>query len=81
MFTGPCFPDLPGGDCWPRDGGGRHRGCFPSQELERLRRGRTSADKQLRRAGARAVRGHGTAGAVARFMDVMVELGRQVARG
>jgi hypothetical protein len=31
----PCFPDLPGGRCWPQDDAGAFKGCFPQSPPHR----------------------------------------------
>jgi hypothetical protein len=33
-----CFPDLPAGECWPRDGAAPYRGCYPSPRVGQVRR-------------------------------------------
>ena len=56
-----CFPDLPGGECWPPDGGAVFRGCFPSPESRPARGGRAPHNKRVKLPGARKAErlGHG----------------------
>jgi hypothetical protein len=72
MPFGSCFPELPGGGCWPRDAGSVFRRCFPDSAVA----GRARRNEQLRPAGAPATIARVRAGAVATAMGVMLGLGR-----
>jgi hypothetical protein len=75
-----CFPELPGGACWPRDARAVPRGCFPGPELGPTRGGRPPHNERLQQAGARRACARATANAVATAKEVMSALGRRVAR-
>jgi hypothetical protein len=52
MVLRPCFPELPGGRCWPQDSGAVLRTCFPSHPPQRAWAGRAPHNKRLHAAGA-----------------------------
>jgi hypothetical protein len=53
MVLGPCFPDLPGGGCWPRDPTGSLRDCFPNLERRPAVVGRAPHNKRLQLPGGK----------------------------
>jgi hypothetical protein len=52
MVLKPCFPDLPGGGCWPRDPTDSLRGCFPIPARQPASLGRAPHNKRLQLPGA-----------------------------
>jgi hypothetical protein len=60
-----CFPQLPSGRCWPRDGGGLFRGCWPSHELGPVWRNRPPSNNGLKPSGAQQASARAAAGAAA----------------
>lgn len=47
MVLKSCFPELPGGGCWPRDARAGYRGCFPGHELGPSRQDRAPSNTHL----------------------------------
>jgi len=47
MVLRSCFPELPGGGCWPQEAGPAHRGCFPGHEARPVRQDRAPSNNGL----------------------------------
>ncbi len=77
-----CFPQLPGGRCWPRDAGTGYRGCFPGHELARVPQGRAPSNNALLPAVAHVSMETAVVRLAAHVLRTSVHAaGRRVARG
>jgi len=56
MIVRSCFPELPGGGCWPQPTGTGYRGCFPGHEVRPVQRGRAPSNKRLLPSGANVLK-------------------------
>jgi hypothetical protein len=65
IFFARCFPDLPSGNCWPRERGGLFRGCWPTSVRQPVWLNRPPSSKGLKPAGAQQPSARATPGGVA----------------